>query len=99
MTFLRRHGRSRRQLTCEQVGQLLQTYLDDELDHDAARKVEHHLDDCVRCGLETEAYEALRASLQRIGAGPDPATVARLRAFGEQLAGSYPNEPPADGAT
>ncbi|CAN5215271.1 hypothetical protein BH20ACT3_BH20ACT3_13620 [soil metagenome] len=93
---------SRRQLSCKQVGRLLQTYLDDELDRDAARKVEDHLEDCIRCGLEVQAYEALRASLQRMpvgaigdhaGSTDDP--VARLRAFGERLAvrGPDPGNP------
>jgi anti-sigma factor RsiW len=99
MRFLPRRFAPRRQLSCEEVGQLLQTYLDDELDRDAAHKVEHHLEDCVRCGLETEAYEALRASLQRIGTEPDPATVARLRAFGQRLAGTGPDHAPPNGAT
>lgn len=76
----------RRRLSCHQVGELLQTYLDVELDADAARKVEAHLEDCLRCGLEVEAYEALKASLQRVPAGVDDEPVARLRAFGERLA-------------
>jgi anti-sigma factor RsiW len=77
---------TRRQLSCHQVGQVLQTYLDDELDHAAARKVVAHLEDCRRCGLEAETYEALKASLQRVPAGLADEPVVRLREFGERLA-------------
>ncbi len=51
------------QMSCRQVGKVLQTYLDDELDDDTARKVAAHLEDCRRCGLEAETYEALKESL------------------------------------
>jgi anti-sigma factor RsiW len=76
-------------LSCHQVGEVLQTYLDDELDAAAARKVAAHLEDCRRCGMEADVYEALKASLQRgpIGqAALADEPVARLRAFGERLA-------------
>ncbi|MGQ0826530.1 MAG: anti-sigma factor family protein [Actinomycetota bacterium] len=76
---------TRTQLSCHQVGKLLQTYLDDELNADAARKVSAHLEDCRRCGLEADTYEALKASLgRRSGLADGP--VARLREFGERLA-------------
>jgi anti-sigma factor RsiW len=77
---------TRRQLSCHQVGKVLQSYLDDELDDDAARKVAAHLEDCRRCGLEVETYEALKASLQRGPAGLADEPVTRLREFGERLA-------------
>ncbi len=76
---------TRTQLSCHQVGKVLQTYLDNELDADARQKVASHLDDCRRCGLEADTYEALKESLQRspiLDEGP----VARLRDFGERLA-------------
>jgi anti-sigma factor RsiW len=77
---------TRKQLSCKQVGQVLQAYLDDELDEDAARKVAAHLEDCRRCGLEAETYEALKASLRRGPSGLADEPVARLREFGERLA-------------
>lgn len=75
-----------KQMSCHQVGRVLQTYLDNELDDDAARKVAAHLEDCRRCGLEAETYEALKASLQRGPAGLADEPVSRLREFGERLA-------------
>ena len=77
---------TRKQLSCHQVGQILQTYLDDELDADVTHKVAVHLDDCRRCGLEAEIYDALKSSLQRSPAGFADEPVARLRDFGERLA-------------
>jgi anti-sigma factor RsiW len=88
---------ARRQLSCHQVGKVLQSYLDDELDDDTARKVAAHLEDCRRCGLEVETYEALKASLQRGSAGLVDEPVTRLREFGERLARGEIDldEPPA----
>ena len=77
---------TRRQLSCHQVGQVLQTYLDEELDGATAAKVATHLEDCRRCGLERETYEALKSSLQKVPTRVDDAPVARLREFGERLA-------------
>lgn len=77
---------TRNQMSCHQVGKVLQSYLDDELDDAAARKVVAHLEDCRRCGLEVETYEALKASLQRGPAGLAAEPVVRLREFGARLA-------------
>lgn len=81
-------------LTCQQVGEILQQYLDDQIDADRAGRIEIHLEECRRCGLEAETYERIKATLaaQR----PEIATesVVRLRAFGEQLArGEAPTTP------
>ncbi len=86
MKILGRLIGTRNQLSCRQVGRMLQTYLDDELDAESARKMAAHLDDCRRCGLEADTYAALHASLQRNPAGLSEEPVARLREFGEHLA-------------
>ena len=86
MNILGRLIGTRDQMSCHQVGKVLQSYLDDELDDDAARKVAAHLEDCRRCGLEAETYDALKASLQRGPAGLADEPVTRLREFGERLA-------------
>jgi anti-sigma factor RsiW len=75
-----------RAMSCHQVAELLQTYLDSELDDDRARRVAAHLDDCRRCGLEAEVYEALRDSLQRRALLWEDEPVERLREFGQRLA-------------
>ena len=86
MKILGRLIGTRNQMSCHQVGKVLQSYLDQELDDDAAHKVAAHLEDCRRCGLEAETYEALKASLQRGPAGLADEPVTRLREFGERLA-------------
>lgn len=86
MKILGRFIGSRNQMSCHQVGKVLQSYLDQELDDDAARKVAGHLEECRRCGLEAETYEALKASLERGPAGLADEAVNRLREFGERLA-------------
>jgi len=86
MRILGRIIGTRRQLSCHQVAEMLQSYLDDELGDDAAHKVAAHLDDCRRCGLEAETYEALRQSLHRGPSALADEPVARLREFGERLA-------------
>ncbi|MEZ5263512.1 MAG: anti-sigma factor [Acidimicrobiia bacterium] len=79
------------ELDCATVGKLLQRYLDGELDDVRAAQLSAHLEDCVRCGLEADAYERLKASLAAKGtvADGDPA-LARLRLF----AASLLEEPP-----
>lgn len=76
-----------RQLSCRRVGQVLQSYLDSELDVDGALKVSAHLEDCRRCGLEADAYEAVKAALRSRTTASDKTSVARLREFAARLSG------------
>ncbi len=79
----------RDQRSCRQVGQLLQTHLDGELDPARSQRVAAHLDDCLRCGLEADTYRALCDSLERrIPIDPEP--LARLHEFGARLAAEGP---------
>jgi anti-sigma factor RsiW len=78
--------REPRPITCAEVGAVLQAYLDDEIDEIATRRVTHHLEDCLRCGMEVVTYRRIKESLGRRGPDLDPASMARLRAFGERLA-------------
>lgn len=89
----------RRPLTCHEVGEVLQTYLDAELDDATAARVAAHLDDCRRCGLEAETYDELKASLRRRGQQVPAEPVARLRSFGERLSRGEidPQLPPTGG--
>lgn len=88
--------RRRRRLPCDQVAALLQPYLDDALDDLARRRVARHLDDCRRCGLETETYRAIRVALEsRIPVRPDQITA--LQAFARNL--SNPDRPHRDEMT
>lgn len=83
----------RRRLSCRQVGEMLQSYLDAELDDLSTRRITNHLDDCRRCGMEHAVYRSIKTSLQREG-DVDREALARLRRFSEQLAqGGLPDEP------
>ena len=80
----RRRGADQRPLNCKQVARVLQAYLNGELDGLDAWRVTAHLEDCRRCGLEVATIREIKRAL----AGryqPAPETVARLRAFCDDL--------------
>ena len=83
--FRRRGGEPPGGIDCEHVGELVQSYLDTELDDETARRVSAHLDECRRCGLEASVYRDLKAALAH-RADPPADSVDRLRHFGHQLA-------------
>jgi len=86
MRILRRHRVGDRPLSCHQVGKLLQRYLDSEVDDNVARRIGEHLEDCRRCGLETDVYSEIKAALARQAPRLPDTTLQRLRRFSEQLA-------------
>ena len=74
------------ELRCREVGKVLQSYLDGELDELLAHRVARHLEMCRRCGMSAETYLEIKRALHRsAGSSPEDA-VTRLRAFAEQLA-------------
>jgi len=78
-------GFAKRPMTCSEVGERLQHYLDGELDERRAARLVAHLEDCRRCGLEVETYERIRHSLAG-RQSPVPAdSLARLREFAERI--------------
>ncbi len=80
--------KSRRMISCRRVGEVLQAYLDGEVDQITTNRVAHHLEDCRRCGMELGVYREIKASLARGGPELDHDALERLRAFSEQLADS-----------
>lgn len=72
-------------MDCAEVGKVVQSYLDSELDDETARMVSAHLDECRRCGLEASVYRDLKAALAH-RTDPPEESVDRLRRFGHQLA-------------
>lgn len=84
-----RGWRSRRgqgaEATCAEVGRVLQSYLDGQVDEMTARRVARHLEACRRCGLEARTYEAIKEALARQRTDVDAAALERLRSFGERL--------------
>ncbi len=75
----------RRPLSCPEVARLLQRHLDEELPQHLGERVQAHLEDCRRCGLEAEAYEQIKQAVRRQGQPVPPESVERLRAFAASL--------------
>ena len=71
--------------SCHEVGRSLQNYLDGHTDELSARRIGHHLERCRRCGMEADAYTAIKTALGRQRQVLDPAAVSRLRDFGTRL--------------
>ena len=84
--MMRLMGRSPGGIDCHQVGEVLQHYLDGQIDDDRALRLEEHLEACRRCGMEADTYRRIKNSLAgRRAEVPDEA-VERLRDFGARLA-------------
>jgi len=80
-------GRRRRpEVNCREVGRVLQSYLDNDVEEDFADKIAQHLEACRDCGLEVETYQQIKTTLAAKLPEVDSAAIERLRAFGDQLA-------------
>lgn len=87
-----RRSKAHRGASCRDVAVVLQLYLDGYTDPSTTARVAQHLDDCRRCGMDRDVYVALKRALAR-RAVLDDEILARLRAFGEDLAtGDAPEE-------
>ncbi len=81
--FLKR----RRGFTCDEVMNVLQNYLDGEVDLATARKVAVHLEACVDCDTESLVYRRIKASLAHGDHQPvDPSIMSSLERFSERVA-------------
>lgn len=75
------------QLSCREVGRLMQRFLDGELADDVAvQAIIVHVDHCPPCEFERDVYERITSSLAAGGPPVDPASLARLEAYGRRLA-------------
>lgn len=83
-------------LSCHEVAERLQAYLDGEVDETTAHLVASHLEDCRMCGLEAETYERIKAALAAERPEVPPDSLARLREFGDRLARGEVPEPDPD---
>ncbi len=72
-------------LTCQQVMDVLQAYLDGEVDAATVHDVTAHLDACGDCLRESEVYRRIKASLAHPSESVDPEVLARLTRFVEGL--------------
>jgi anti-sigma factor RsiW len=75
---------------CRQVANVLQAYLDGEVDPATAHMVHDHLEECRRCGLEAHTYRAIKTAIPAAKASTtrievDPQAIERLRRFAADL--------------
>lgn len=77
---------SARPMTCGEVGEWLQHYLDGELDDRRSERLAAHLEDCRRCGLEVDTYQRIKDSLAAHQPSVPADSLARLREFGARIA-------------
>lgn len=68
-------------LTCKQVAEVLQAYLDGETDAATVRRVTDHLDSCAGCLRESDVYRRIKASLASPPESVDADILARLERF------------------
>ena len=73
-------------LSCDQVMEVLQSYLDGETDAETAKKVATHLDDCVNCDLESSTYKRIKVSLNAQPEAIEPEILHSLREFADRVA-------------
>ena len=73
------------EVNCREVGRVLQSYLDGEVEPGFATKIAEHLEKCKDCGLEEETYRRIKSSLADQDAHVDAEAVDRLREFGRRL--------------
>lgn len=76
-------------ISCARVQDLVQAYLDGELEGPDRDRLAAHLDRCRPCGVEVSTYERIKASL---AAPVPPEVVERLNHF----AASISNDPTDD---
>ena len=70
-------------ISCARVQDLVQSYLDGELDDGPERdRLIAHLEMCRLCGVEAETYERIKASL---AAAPPTESVDRLTKFAASI--------------
>jgi len=82
----RRWFRRRRPVVdCHEVGRVLQSYLDDNVEPGFAGKIAAHLDECRKCGLEATTYIQIKDSLAETRPEVDADAMERLRRFGSRL--------------
>lgn len=71
--------------SCEEIMEVLQSYLDGEIDAETAKKVAGHLEDCTECDRESQVYKSIKSSLATRRRDVDPEILSALRQFGQQL--------------
>lgn len=77
--------RQNKSLSCEEVLEVLQSYLDGETDTTTARHVSAHLAVCVDCEPESAVYSRIKTTLSLGGRDADPTILKRLEIFTHRI--------------
>jgi anti-sigma factor RsiW len=72
-------------MSCGEVLDVLQSYIDGEIDAEVARQVATHLTNCDHCDHESHVYVRIKASLRRRRDDVDPDVLAALSDYGHRL--------------
>lgn len=81
LDMFRRKGGAR----CIEIGRLIQSYLDGELDAASTAKVSQHLQACRRCGLTADDYRSLKVALAQTLMPLPTEPLARLQSLATRL--------------
>lgn len=74
-------------ISCARVQDLVQSFLDGELEGPERDRLAAHLDRCRSCGVEAATYERIKAAL---APAPPAETVERLQRFASSLSDERP---------
>lgn len=70
---------------CDQVGAVLQAYVDGELGPEDAERVAHHLEHCERCGIEAATVGRVIRTIRRQRPDLETDALDRLGRFVDDL--------------
>lgn len=94
---IRERGSRRRDRSCRRVAHLLQSFLDEEVDLSTVMRIEDHLEQCRRCGMEADVYWEIKEALARSTPAVPELTLRRLHHFGEELGARVGGQPQGTG--
>lgn len=77
--------------SCHEVLEVLQSYIDGEVDEATAQKVAKHLDMCTGCTHEADVFRKIEAAVFAKAEPIDPAIIDSLTQYAMKLGESEPN--------
>jgi len=78
--------------SCSEVALRLQTYLDGELTEPRITQIQAHLDACIDCGYEADAFRELKQELSSVAKPTESDVLDRLKQFTAQIAQEAKND-------
>lgn len=77
--------------SCHQVLEVMQSYIDGEVDEKTALNVVEHLEMCERCAHEVHLFRRIQNAVREQADEIDPRIVERLEAYALELSSADPN--------